>query len=242
MTWVTPCVGRRGRHRHHSGAQRDARLRPLRRGRPRQRRVVALRPHVEHQRRPGPDDRPGCADRPGGGHRQRHRPAPALRGARQRQGRGPVVPRGTVRLRHQPDLAELPRRAAGGQLLRRRRRAARGLRPRQRQLPDQHGQRSGRRAVRPRHRHPGRRRLGRRRRHERGRPSRLRPHLLPQPARRRHHPGDGQPQRHPGRRRLERRPPLGRRCAQGHQQRHSGCASPTASPSPCAWARPATSR
>ena len=138
--------GRRGRG-HHGRAQRHPRLRPLRRGRPRQRRVDAVRPPPDRQRRRRPDRRPGQPARPAGRDRQRHRTPPALRGAAQRQDRGALLPRREVRLRHRAAVAELPRRAAGRKLRRRRHRRAGGLRPGHRHLPDQPAHGADRRSA-----------------------------------------------------------------------------------------------
>ena len=171
------------------------------------------------ERRHRADRRPGQPGRAPGRHRQRHRPAPALRGASQRQDGRAVVPRGGLRLREHAAVAELPRRPAGRQLRRRRRRRAGRLRPRHLHVPDQPADRPDPGDLRRGHRLPGRRGLGRRRHGQRRRTPFVRPHLLPVDAERGRVRRAGQAQRPAGRRRLERRPHLGHRRAEGGQQR-----------------------
>ena len=71
----------------------DTQLRPLRRRRPRQRRVDALCAPEGDVGRARPDRRPGPGARAGRQQRQQHRPAPPLRGAPGRHRRPRVVQR-----------------------------------------------------------------------------------------------------------------------------------------------------
>ena len=168
-------------------------------------------------------------------------PAPALRGAAQRQdraARGSTARSSSSASRSSRRTAPTCRwRATSSATASPSWRSSTGPPP-----PSRSASRPGRsRCPTVGHRPAGRRRLGRRRHDQPRRTPLLRPHVLPR------HPGghpagrDGQPQRPPGRRRLGRRP----RGTSGSARRRatsSGCASPTASPSPSGWARRATSR
>lgn len=105
--------GRRGARDGHRGRHGGQRLRQVGDGGSRQQRDDDLCSHVGGGGEGGPKSQPG---HPAGlcrRHRQRHRTAPALRGADRQLGHRAVLPRQGVRLRLHAHLTKLPRRAVG---------------------------------------------------------------------------------------------------------------------------------